>query len=70
MLVINLAIDEENKSLHFDMKFGNTSSATYHFLDTDSNGVIRKHVKVRGIGGKEEVILDNYKLQGTLSRNW
>ena len=51
-----------NNTLAIDMRFGDTDTGTYHFLDTDSNGVIKKHVKVRGSGGNEEVILDNYQL--------
>ncbi len=70
-VIVNLSVSRkkdlvifEKDLLHFDLQFGeNIDSATYHLFDTDSDGVIKKHVKVRGRDGKEEVILDNYELQ-------
>ena len=54
----------KNSRLHFDLQFGkNVDSATYHFFNTNKDGVIEKHVKVRGRKGKEEVILKDYVLQ-------
>ena len=43
----------KEQSLHFDMQFGtDAETATYHFLDTDADGVIKKHVKIHGHRGK------------------
>ena len=60
---IDAAFDKGTKLFLFDMRFGNRHSGTYHFFDTDDKGVIKKHVKVKGVGSKQEIILDNYELQ-------
>lgn len=52
-------------TMSFDMAFNEESrayNALYHFLDTDRDGVIKRHVKVRGQTDKERAILDNYEL--------
>ena len=38
-------------------------SPVFHAFDTDSRGVIKKHVKVVGYGGEKEIVLKNYKKQ-------
>lgn len=38
-------------------------SPVFHAFDTDSRGVIEKHVKVVGYGGEKETILNRYKKQ-------
>ena len=61
--VVSIGFNKDDDTLIFDMRFGTIESGIYHFLDTDSNGVIKKHSKVKGAGGKWEVIFDDYKLQ-------
>ena len=41
----------------------NDMPTVFHAFDTDSKGVIKKHVKVVGSGGEKEIMLDNYKTQ-------
>ena len=60
---ISIGFNNDSDTLIFDMKFGETANGIYHFLDTDSNGVIKKHAKVKGAGGEWEFILDDYKLK-------
>ena len=63
---IGLSVDRTKKSLHFDVMVGRQyygGIATYHFFDTDSDGIIKRHTRIRGQQAAPEIILDNYKLQ-------
>ena len=61
---LNLTYYEASNTLLFDMQFGkDKKTATYHYLTTDSDGVIKRHVKVFGQQGQKTVVLDNYQLQ-------
>ena len=66
-VVIEVVFNKDSSSINFDIRFANHhdrgSTTIYHLIDTDDNGVIKKHVKITGKGGKKEVILDGYKLQ-------
>lgn len=71
---IAISVDSEDmQSLHFDAIMYNmdtavydrgilntVQAATYSFIDTDSDGVIKRHVQLHDT---ERVILDNYKVQ-------
>ena len=40
-----------------------SGGSVFHAFDTDDRGVIKKHVKVVGIGGTKEVMLNNFRKQ-------
>lgn len=64
-LYISVGLDEENGNklaVTTESRKDNEDSI-FHAFDTDSDGVIKKHVKVIDYGGAKEVLLENYKAQ-------
>ena len=63
---INLSLKHTytNPTMSFDTSFNKNSTfnTLYNFFDTDRDGVIKKHMRVRGREGLEKTLLDNYKL--------